>query len=372
MRRGRILSRLFLGLNLVFVSFLAGSYLAPFISPEWTTLPSFLGLAYPYLLLINLLFALFWALMFRKYFLLSLVVTSAGYFMFIRHFQVNLRQELSGQDIVLKVMSYNVRMFDSFDWKKDESSLSSIINVIDNESPDVLCLQEFYNRVHGPGDIVDRILSDVELPHSHTEYELIRRGHAYGIATFSRYPILEKGRIDISTQPVSFAIYTDILRGPGDTLRIYNLHLASYRFGAEDYHFMEQLKKDYRAREWKASGLKMLTKLHRGFIARARQAEDLQAHIASSPFPVIVCGDFNDTPASYAYHRLSQGLKDAFIEAGSGSGTTYAGIFPAHRIDYILHSGQYKAINYRSLNASGSDHKPVVCYLIHAPETPSE
>ena len=79
---------------------------------------------------------------------------------------------------------------------------------------------------------------------------------------------------------------------------------------------------------------------------------------------MIVCGDFNDSPTSFAYGTLSKGLKDAFIESGSGLGNTYIGPFPSLRIDYILYDKSFDSYNYKSINTNYSDHKLIETLLI--------
>ena len=96
---------------------------------------------------------------------------------------------------------------------------------------------------------------------------------------------------------------------------------------------------------------------------RAKQAEILTNHIASSPYPVIVCGDFNDIPVSYTYRTLSQNLNDAFEKRGFGFGTTYSGNIPALKIDYILTAKRIKIFNCTILKVPYSDHYPMVSEL---------
>jgi len=82
-----------------------------------------------------------------------------------------------------------------------------------------------------------------------------------------------------------------------------------------------------------------------------------------SKYPVIVCGDFNDTPVSYTYRKMKSGLKDAFVNIGAGTGNTYLGSFPSFRIDYIFHSQQFKTIDFERIEARLSDHYPIICHL---------
>jgi len=104
-------------------------------------------------------------------------------------------------------------------------------------------------------------------------------------------------------------------------------------------------------------------KLKTAYIKRAEQVDSISAHINNCPHPVIVCGDFNDTPVSYAYRKLTRGLKDAFITTGKGLGNTYLGIFPSFRIDYILHSLDFVPLIFEKVNVELSDHYPIICIL---------
>ncbi|MFW6224447.1 MAG: endonuclease/exonuclease/phosphatase family protein, partial [Bacteroidota bacterium] len=105
-------------------------------------------------------------------------------------------------------------------------------------------------------------------------------------------------------------------------------------------------------------------KLRHGFMERAQQVDFVSEHIHKSPHPVIVCGDFNDTPMSYAYHTMRNNLKDSFTEAGMGFGKTYGGRAPSYRIDYILHSPTINTLSHERLKVPYSDHFPVFARLI--------
>ena len=86
--------------------------------------------------------------------------------------------------------------------------------------------------------------------------------------------------------------------------------------------------------------------MKRSYKKRAVQVDIIQKHIKKSPYPIIVCGDFNDTPLSYAYNIIKNNLADAFSISAKGIGTSFVKI-PALRIDYILHDAQMKSTNYK-------------------------
>ena len=160
------------------------------------------------------------------------------------------------------------------------------------------------------------------------------------------------------------AIFTDIVLNK-DTIRIYNVHLESFRFGNDDYSFYSHLTEPTSENlKIKEGSLKIFGKLKKAFVLRAEQVEILKKEVSGSPYPVILCGDFNDTPSSYTYHRMNDGLTDAFRTAGHGIfGNTFAGNFPSFRIDYVMFDDKFAAFNYRKYNTDLSDHYPVSVYL---------
>src|SRR5207253_3238831 len=132
---------------------------------------------------------------------------------------------------------------------------------------------------------------------------------------------------------------SDIVVG-NDTFRVVNTHLESIRFKPEDYKFIENIGAE--SEEELNGSINILRRMKRAYTKRAQQVSVLKNEITGSSYPVILCGDFNDTPNSYTYNVLSDGLSDSFRQSGKGFGRTYAGIFPSYRIDYILHDKKLK------------------------------
>ena len=234
----------------------------------------------------------------------------------------------------------------------------------------VLCLQEFYSSDRkGANENNARIISEfMNYKYSHIEYPMTIYGtDHYGIATYSKFPIVNKGVLYFDKKTANICIFTDI-RIDTDTVRIYNCHLQSVRFQEKDYKFLESIsnnEEDETSGEEAAVRTRtILGRLKRAFIKRAQQADLIATHMASSPYPIIVCGDFNDTPTSYTYKTISEGLNDAFRVSGSGFSTTYAGPIPGLRIDYILHSDAIASYNYKSGKEKLSDHFPVSATLL--------
>lgn len=268
-------------------------------------------------------------------------------------------------------MSYNSMLFDLYNWSKNAQSRNLILNMLAEENPDILCLQEFYNS-----DAVndfhnsDTLVHMLNAKNMHCEYTTtLRKVDHWGIATFTRFPVVRKGKIDFNVRSNNICIYTDVLIAK-DTVRIYNMHLQSISFSKSDYKFMEAVNTQAEADDEVEHSKSILRRIKRAFIKRATQADAVADHIKQCPYPVIVCGDFNDTPASYAYRTILGDLKDSFRESGSGFEQTYAGKFPRFRIDYILHGPQYEAINYHKVSETLTDHFPIVCYLRKAQQVP--
>jgi len=346
------------------VIFLLLSYLSKYVSPEKFWPVAFFGLAFPVLVVINIIFVMFWIIKKKWYFLISLLALVIGIKNLNAYFKLpfgkieNLKPPQEANSF--KVLSYNVRLFNLYQWENAETE-SMIFNFLENENPSVICFQEFYTREEGiftKEDLFERLSST---PYKHIKYHSGSAKRNYGMATFSAYPIINMGNI-VFGNSANISIFTDIVIHH-DTIRIYNVHLQSIKLNSENYTLLDSLKQ-LNYSEKHVSEIKDISyRLHEAFIRRAKQVDVISEHVKSSPHPVIVCGDFNDTPVSYAYRKMSRNLVDAFVESGTGFGNTYSGNFPSFRIDYILHSPELFSIAFERNKIRLSDHYPIYCTI---------
>ncbi len=340
------------------------SYLAPFISPAKFWPIAFFGLAFPYLLMINLIFLVYWLIRWKKAVFIPLVTILAGLY-HINNYLPALKSSknlstIKTKGIDLKILSYNVRAFNIYDWLDDPNTNKGIFNFIRSEHPDIICLQEFYtgkNPKFSP-DKISKLFRETPYQHIHYSFQT-GKNTGYGIATFSKYPIREKGAISFENTG-NLAIYTDISVNDS-IIRVYNNHLQSIRLKSSNYAFIDSLKLKYSEKQLRELQ-DISVKIKKAFIMRGEQADKVSAHILTSPYPVIICGDFNDTPVSYAYRKMRGKLEDAFVKAGNGLGTTYLG-WPPLRIDYIFYSKEFTAIEFEKVEAKLSDHYPILVQL---------
>lgn len=353
-------------INICCALLLIASYSASYISPKIFWPLSFFGLAYPFILLVNIFFVIYWVL-FRKWQLLvSLIIILLGWPHLIAHFQIHFGNTNSsvGNTNLLKVITYNVRLFDLYEWSSDRSTDNKIFGLMKNSNADIICMQEF--MYHNDGEIisVDSMLQSFKANQLHAEYTAVYNPtNKLGIATFSSYPIIGKGRLDFGKNTHNICMYTDI-KVNKDTIRVYNAHFQSIHFGKEDYLFLEKIDDPNTDSETQWLGIKkILKKMRAAFTRRSEQADKVAEHISKSPYPVVFCGDFNDTPGSYTYHTIAKFLHDAFKESGRGIGNTYIGLFPSFRIDYILYSDDLESSNYERIEKKYSDHYPIGCRI---------
>ncbi|OFX58406.1 MAG: hypothetical protein A2046_11400 [Bacteroidetes bacterium GWA2_30_7] len=333
------------------------AYLSVHISPQLFWFVAFLGFIFPYLAIVNCVFFIYWAIRRKRIFFFTFFIFLSGIPYLTDIFQYTYSNEK--EEGSLKFLSYNVRVFNLYEWKHNLLMRDSIMNLINTEKPDILCIQEyFYDNSHNFK--TTEILTDsFKLNYFHDAYTYKSANiHNFGIATFSRYPIVNEGEIRFP-ETNNICIYTDI-KINNDTVRVYNNHLQSVHFVKIEYETIDSL--GLKIDSTQITGLMgIFKKLKKSFAKRADQADIISESINQSPYPVFVCGDFNDTPVSYTYQKLSDNLRDAFCENGSGIGTTYIGRFPFLRIDFILHSKQIEISDFRILKQNFSDHYPVSC-----------
>jgi endonuclease/exonuclease/phosphatase family metal-dependent hydrolase len=350
-----------LAVNILFAASLLLSYLAVHISPGKFALPAFFGLAYPYLLLVNILMALTWAILLKFEALISVVVIALGITHLTNYLKIG--RSTGKKEGTFKVMSYNLRLFNNFE-NQNISSEKNVLAFLKGQKPDILCLQEFY--VNGDPAQKDSSVKSSLGGGYYSHMKMIGSGknHYYGIATYSRYPIVGRGEIN-HTGSSSLSIYTDIVIKK-DTFRIFNNHLQSFRLRSIEKSFLEEMMTPDQKET--VDEIKSLSvSLKKGFIMRAKQAQTVKEKVNSSPYPVIVAGDFNDTPVSYSYRRIRKGLNDSFVSSGYGAGFTYKGNYPPNRIDYILFDNSLDCRVFNIIRIRYSDHYPIAAYFIKKP-----
>ncbi|MDR0711023.1 MAG: endonuclease/exonuclease/phosphatase family protein [Prevotellaceae bacterium] len=339
------------------------SYLSVYVSPERVWFLSFFGLLFAPLLLLNIALLLLWVVL-RKWLLLlfplAAVLLNLGFARTLVHLPLGKKNVAA--ETKLRLLSYNVNLFGLKRTYQDPSTYTQIADFINHEKFDVACLQEFY--VHRNVQSEQQFAKKVPyLPYRSVYYSRLRSNNQLGLATFSRFPIVSRGNIAFSNT-TNAAIFTDIALNATDTVRIYNVHLQSVRFGDRERDLLQSERFWYDTKKDHSSVLLSASdKLNNAFRIRAQQVDTISKHIRQSPYTVIVCGDFNDTPVSYSYHTMRGNLRDGFMEAGRGLMSTFVSIIPSLRIDYILYSDYFRSNAYYCPNLSFSDHYPLVCRL---------
>lgn len=336
-----------------------------FISPANYWFLALFSLVFHYIYVINLLILLLCLLKRKKLFILPFVPFILGVHTIQGVFQTGLftkKMENTDKEII-KVLSYNVRLFDLYNWSNSENTRIRIFDFLQMEAPDILCIQEFYSSDDKGMNNLDTLTSFLKAKFTHVEYTFTQHGkNHWGIATFSKFPVINKGVIYFGKRKGNVCIYTDVL-AYGDTLRIFNTHLESIRLKKEDYKFIENIENADEDQTVTGS-VNILKRMRKAYKKRALEAELVDSALKASPYKHILCGDFNDPPGSYTYSVLAKDMKDAFRESGQGFSETYIGPFPAYRIDYIFHDKSIRSFNYRKIDKKLSDHYPVACEIV--------
>lgn len=347
----KLLDKVVLIISICAMAGLLGAYTSSYIDPNSFVVPSLLGLAYPYLLITNLLLLLYWITRWKKTAWFVLVVILLGFPAFMTYYgTANIQEEQKKHD--LSLLSYNVRYFDIYDWSKQKGTRRKLFDYLNGFEGDIICLQEF--SLNGAK------LTNQEIVEKLSTYPYYYLYKNMGI--FSRIPIIRRGTIHFDKKYTGSCIYIDVALA-SDTVRIYSVHLESYRFEKEERQFMKEMAEGLKSDDIKDGIKNIVSRITGANKNRAKQAEQINLHIQSSPYPVILCGDFNDTPLSYTYKTIKGGLADCFIEKGRGLGNTYIGEFPSFRIDYILHTPSLETVSYKRDEITLSDHYPIMSKL---------
>lgn len=349
--------------NIIVAGFMLMTLVGTILSPEKILLPAYFALIFPLTIIANIGFVIFWLLLRKWFFLFSLSILLLSGSQIQNTFPVHLGEVKSSTNTPsnpIKFLTYNTKMCGELK-KHTARNHNKVIQYVLDSNADIVCLQEFTvssNDEYLTLKDVYRIFK--KYPYKHIQFK--QKIKENGVATFSKYPITNKQTIDYPSK-FNNSIYSDI-NIKGNTIRVINNHLESNRLTEKDKKMPDQLKENFDAKNLTGITRHFSQKLGVAYKLRAFQADAVSKSIVSSPYKVLVCGDFNDVPSSYAYTRIKGSLKDAFAETGTGLGWTFNDRYYRFRIDYVFYDPS--AINltqYKTDRVNYSDHYPVLCQI---------
>lgn len=353
-KKPALVARFFYLINNLVALVTWAAYLAWFINPSTIPIAGILALAVPAFIVANLIFLIVWLIFYRRYIWLSLITLALGFWHISGLVGFNFSAE--GKSVVntFRVMTYNVRSFHYPGPYKWHGTPPGITRLADSLKPDILCMQEY---LHGGNWVPD---------FTHP-YKYIADHDDMSLAIYSNFPIIGADEVPYVERAGEYNgfIYADILMNT-DTVRVVNIHLMSIGINARDLSKIKQIQNTDDA-ELEKSGKRLFGQLMDAYRVRGRQVSTVKDFLNASPYPIILCGDFNDTPSTYTYRVLGKGLTNTYEAAGKGFGTSqikFAGNHIPLRIDHIFTSNQFSTLRTEVIDKIYSDHYPVYADLI--------
>ena len=324
----------------------------------------FLGILVPYFIFILFFYIIFWLIAKPKLALISVLSLLIGWqqiFVFFA-FNYNARFEKTKEENNIRIVDWNVESFNGLTKNKitkrhiREDIAATIIEL----QPDIICLQEFNSANHSgvQADNISLFAKDYPYHYFSKDYQRSNGAYSSGCIIFSKYRFIDSGRIKYRV--AESLIYTDIVKAT-DTFRIYTTHLQSFKFNKEDYEGMEKIKEQ--DEEALVASKNIFIKMKLAFKRRGVQATTVSTAIKRSPYPSVVCGDFNDVPNSYTYFHIKGARQDVFLDKGLGIGRSFLALAPTLRIDYILPDQNFSIKQFDMVDEGLSDHIMLVSDL---------
>ena len=326
-------------LNSLAATALLFSYLLPHVPPKTFPLLSVLSLGVPVLIILNLIFLVFWILRLKRQLLLSLIILLLGYNYVLGFVKFSPAETDEENRSDFSLMTYNVRMFNTYEWSERKDIPEKITGFVAEEDPDILCVQEHYIGA-----------AELAKVYPYEYVKLKEKSAEFGSAIFSKYPIINQASLDFPHDGNNNAIYTDIVIKKTDTIRVFNVHFQSLNINPG----IEELQKE--------DSKKLLGRIGYGFSLQQEQAIMLVEAVKESPYRTIIAGDFNNTSFSYIYDlvKMDGRFNDAFLKAGSGFGKSFKLNYFPLRIDFLLIEENMEINAFKKFEVEYSDHYPVL------------
>lgn len=335
---------------------MAISVINPYINPKhfiWTTI---FGLAFWEIFIFNaLVFVLLLLLWSKKVWIsvLALLIAVPG---IAKSYSFGSKVK---SDDSIRIMSYNVHIFEHIDGETDaECCANQIMNMVRDQAPDILCCQEFLSFKKGVK--YQKCIEDfADGAGFRYVYYNKKKGGYGGNVVFSKYPIVKVTEDSGFGQENTYGVMVSVDAGEKGKFHVANMHLLSYRITDNEIDVLTgsselQNKLD-------TIGKSVLHKLSYAFRLRSDELKRVLDGMPPVDGPVIMCGDFNETPLSYVYRQMQKaGFVDTFIKVGRGIKPTYGGKLPLLRIDYMWANDKVTPLDYRRYRYKASDHYPII------------
>ncbi len=343
-----------------FAALLLLSFAAAFVSPEKFVWFSYFGMIFPFVLVVNIFLAIFLLCNLKTIALLPVFAIALNWsnMQTLAKFK---SAEFDTNEKKIRVMSYNVNLFDHYGNINTQEGQTEreILEFISNETPDILCFQEFWGETK---NAIPTSFLRQKVGLKYASQSRFNKTISFGNKIYSRFPIIHDSLIRFENSK-NLILFADVVAHE-DTIRVFNFHLASIRFEKSDDSFYQELTKaPNEVADLKKGLVGLIRKMNAAYKQRAFQANILARLIAQSPYPTLVCGDMNDIPQSYAYKCISKNMNDSFCKRAFGLGTSYSGAYPSFRIDYIFFSDAFYCENFSTIRVRYSDHFPIISDL---------
>lgn len=355
---------IFIYINVAVILFFELSCLAPYLHPQTWWFISFLGLAFPFLLIAVILFLLFWLFLLQpKYAVFSAVAMLIGFKSIIVFFAFHSPASFIHvkEPPALRVATWNVARFIEMRRNNNKGSQTRLkmMELIRQQDADVICLQEFFHSLDSSWyQNLNYIRDNLNYPYLFFSHDVDGDVHYTGSIIFSRYPIIDSGMIRYPRPSLPDALIHADIKWNDDTIRVYTTHLQSLQFGKKDYERIGSIESVEDS--LLSNSRNILSKIKKGLIYRSIQADLINEVLGDSPYPLLFCGDLNDVPNSYTYFTVRGDMQDAFLKKGFGIGRTFSALSPTLRIDYIFADDNFKIKQFNRLVKNYSDHYMIV------------
>ena len=326
------------------------------LNPADHPLLSTAGMAFPIFLLVNMAFLFFWLIFKWRMIWIPVVGFVCAYVPISIYMPINVKQEVP--EGALKLVSYNVCTYGGN--YKYENGFETVLKYLVEQKADIVCVQEDVDTWRR------YVFREYQKHWAYNDTMVIANNpqsfNALGIHT--RFPIIKRERIPYASVANGSAAWW--LKVDGDTLIVVNNHFESCHLSSDDRAQYRQIIKGELPRDSMRSESKLLLiKLAEANAARSGQIRTVLRYVEEhSQYPIIVCGDFNDSPISYSRHTMGERLTDCFKETGRGIGLSYNQKAFSLRIDHIFCSQQLQPYNCKvDDKMDASDHYPILCWL---------